>query len=471
MQIFLTQSLRTFNSFILLYFIMLNLFCVFFFVVALIYVRRYKQRQRYHDLRATLQSGNTPGISILVPAYNEGHGIIECVQALSRLCYPQFQMVVVNDGSTDATLENLKQSFGLHCTSRRCPNTIPTKPVRAIYESSLLPNLVVVDKENGGKADALNAATNVAVYPLVCSVDADSILEEDGPLRVVVPFIEDPQRVVAVGGIVGIANGNLVEKGRVVAIRFPRPFLVRVQVVEYLRAFLAGRLGWSFLKGVLIISGVFCLVKKTFLQRCGGFSKETVGEDAELIARLHRYLREQDQRYRILFIPDPICWTEAPESLTLLARQRNRWQRGLCEILWMHRRMLFNPRYGVLGVLTLPFHLIFEALGACLEFFGYVVFGISVALQIAGSDFVVAFLAVSVLAGTLISLSAILLEELTLRRYTRVADLPRMIWVCLAENFGYRQLHAYWRFRGTIDFLRGKKAWGEMQHQGFVAQK
>ncbi|MDA2913219.1 glycosyltransferase [Acidobacteriia bacterium AH_259_A11_L15] len=468
---FLIEPVRTFNHFVLVYFVLLNLSYAFLAILALAYIRSYRQRQGYSDLRATLQSGNTPAVSILVPAYNEENGIVECVKGLSLLHYPEFQIVVVNDGSTDGTLERLNWAFGLKRTLRRYPGGIPTKSVRCLYESTLVPNLVIVDKENGGKADALNAATNVALHPLVCSIDADSILEEGGLLRVVIPFVEHPNRTVAVGGIVGIANGNLIEKGKVVSICWPRPLLLRLQIVEYLRAFLAGRLGWSYLGGVVIISGVFCLVKKTALQECGGFNKETVGEDAELIVRLHRHLRERGEPYQILFIPDPICWTEAPESLALLARQRNRWQRGLCEILWTHRRMLFNPHYGIIGVLTLPFYLIFEGVGACVEFFGYAVFGLSVAFQVASPAFITAFLAVSVLAGTLISVSAILLEELMLRKYTRVADLPRMIWVCLVENFGYRQLHAYWRLRGVIDFLRGKHEWGQVAHQGFKPQK
>lgn len=468
---FLAEAFRGFNNFVFSYFLLLNISYVLLTIVAFIYIRSYKQRQRYSDVRATLQSGNTPAISILVPAYNEEAGIVECVKGLSLLHYPQFEIVVVNDGSTDATLERLDRAFALRRTVRPYPNAIPTQPVRCIYESSLLPNLVVVDKENGGKADALNAASNVALHPLVCSVDADSILEENGLLRVVMPFVEQPNRTVAVGGIVGIANGNRIEKGKLVSIHLPRSLLARLQIVEYLRAFLAGRLGWSYLGGVVIISGVFCLVKKTALQACAGFNRQTVGEDAELVVRLHRYLRQRGEPYQILFVPDPICWTEAPETLALLGRQRNRWQRGLCEILWMHRRMLCNPRYGIVGVVTLPFQLIFECVGGCIEFVGYAIFAVSVSLQVVEPSLVVAFLAVSVLAGTLISISSVLLEELTLRKYTRVADLPRLIWLCVAENFGYRQLHAYWRLRGLIDFLLGKREWGQMAHQGFRPQK
>jgi cellulose synthase/poly-beta-1,6-N-acetylglucosamine synthase-like glycosyltransferase len=313
----------------------------------------------------------------------------------------------------------------------------------------------MIDKENGGKADAINAGINGARYPLVCVIDADSLLEEHALSRAVLPFIEDPETVAA-GGIVRIVNGSRVERGCVVDVRLPGNPLAAVQVVEYLRAFLAGRVAQSAMKMLLIVSGAFGVFRRDAVIRAGGFRTDTIGEDMELVVRLHRIYRERGAHYRIVFLPDPVCWTEAPDTVAMLKGQRNRWQRGTLQTLGFHRRMLFNPRYGSVGLVGLPYYLLFEGLGPILELAGYVLTMVGVVLGLIDIVFAQLLFLAAVVYGTLISLLAVVLEELAFRRYPRVLDLIKLAAYGIVENFGYRQLTTWWRFMGTVDYFRGE---------------
>jgi cellulose synthase/poly-beta-1,6-N-acetylglucosamine synthase-like glycosyltransferase len=284
--------------------------------------------------------------------------------------------------------------------------------------------------------------------------------------RAVLPFLED-QSTVAAGGIIRIANGCRVQDGHVVDIGLPRSALARFQVTEYLRAFLAGRVAQSVFNGLLIISGAFGLFRRDAILAVGGFDTTTVGEDMEIIVRLHRWCREDGRPYRVVFRPDPVCWTEVPESVAVLARQRNRWQRGTCQVLWRHRRLVFNRRYGVVGILALPYYLLFEALGPLLEAAGYVVTVAAVSFGVLDWRFAELLFLVAVVYGALISLAAVILEELSMRRYPRIRDLLMLAVFGVLENFGYRQLTTWWRLRGIIDFARGRGGWGAMPRRGF----
>ena len=284
----------------------------------------------YRNLSEISKSRLAPPISILVPAHNEATSIVSSVKALLRLNYPAFEVIVVNDGSRDETLQKLIAVFELRKTKRIYHQTIATKEVRGIYVAKLSSpwaRLVVLDKENGGKADALNAGINVSEYPLFCSVDADSILERDSLLRVALPFMERAD-VVGVGGIVRIANGCSITQGFVQTVRLPKQWLPCFQAVEYLRAFLSGRIAWANLGSLLVLSGAFSLFKKATVLEVNGYDRSTVSEDMELVMRLHRTLGDQGRACYIEFIPDPVCWTEAPERFKMLWRQRDRWQRG-----------------------------------------------------------------------------------------------------------------------------------------------
>ena len=317
-----------------------------------------------------LRSPLMPPISLLAPAYNERASIRESVRAMLTLHYPRHEVIVVNDGSTDDTLQILIDEFHLYKSSREPSDALACAPIRAIYESRSPIRLVVIDKENGhGKADALNAALNVARTPLVAVLDADSLIETDALLAIVKPFLDDPHTI-ATGGIIRVANGCKVEHGRVVDVATPAQALPRFQVVEYLRAFLHGRIAFSFINSVLLVSGAFGVFRRDALISAGGYDTTTVGEDMELVIRLHHVWRERRLPYRIVFVPYPVCWTQVPESWRALHDQRNRWQRGTIETVWAHKAMIGNPRYGFLGLFAFPYFVLFEMLGPLVEYLG-----------------------------------------------------------------------------------------------------
>lgn len=463
----LANALAVFELVILVYFLSLNTLYLIFCVVAYVRLRQHRRRWTARDLEAVMRSSATPAISILVPAHNEEATLVESVRALLLLNYPQFEVIVVSDGSTDATVAVGGREFELVRAPVSHPQPIPTQPVRGVYRSVAHQDLLMIDKENGGKADAINAGINAARYPIVCVIDADSLLEEHSLSRAVLPFIEDPDTIAA-GGIIRIANGCRVERGRVTEVKLPRSHLAMFQSVEYLRAFLAGRVAQSAVNGLLIISGAFGLFKRDAVIEVGGFRTDTIGEDMELVTRLHRVYRERGQRYRIVFQPEPTCWTEAPESVRMLARQRNRWQRGTLQVLGFHSKMLFNPRYGVIGVLAMPFYLVFEALGPIIELLGYVVTIVALLLGWLDWRFAELFFLAAVVYGALLSVAAVALEELSFRRYPKVTDLLRLALYGVLENFGYRQLATWWRIVGVVDYFRGKQGWGTMKRKGFA---
>lgn len=414
-----------------------------------------------------LGSPLVPPISLLTPAYNESASIRESVRAMLTLHYPKHEVIVVNDGSTDDTLQILIEEFRLYKSSREPSHAIATAPIRAIYESRSPIRLVVIDKENGGgKADALNAALNVARTPLVAVLDADSLIETDALLAIVKPFLDDPQTL-ATGGIIRVANGCTVEHGRVVGVATPASALPRFQVVEYLRAFLHGRIAFSFLNSVLLVSGAFGVFRRDAILSAGGYDTTTVGEDMELVIRLHHLWRERRQPYRIVFVPYPVCWTQVPESWKSLHDQRNRWQRGTVESLWRHRTMFCNPRFGVVGLVGFPYFVFFETLGPLVEVTGYATTVFGLLLHLISIELALAFLIVSILFGILLSVSAVLLEDLTARRYPSVRDVVRLTCSAVVENLGFRQLLTIWRTEGLLDALRGKTGWGSMDHRGF----
>jgi cellulose synthase/poly-beta-1,6-N-acetylglucosamine synthase-like glycosyltransferase len=463
----LTAALVFLELAILAYFLALNTLYLLFCVVAYVRLRRHRRRWTARDLEAVMRSAATPAISIVAPAFNEEATLADSVRSLLLLNYPQFEVIVVSDGSTDATVAVGGREFELMRAPVSHAQSIPTQAVRGIYRSLAHPDLVMIDKENGGKADAINAGINAARYPLVCVIDADSLLEEHSLSRAVLPFIEDPDTIAA-GGIVRIANGCRVERGRVTEVRLPDSHLARFQAVEYLRAFLAGRVAQSAVNGLLIISGAFGLFKRDALIEVGGFRPDTIGEDMELVTRLHRLYRESGRRFRIVFQPEPTCWTEVPESVRMLARQRNRWQRGTLEVLGYHSRMLFNPRYGVVGLLAMPYFLIFEAVGPIIELTGYVVTGVAIGLGLLDWRFAELFFLAAIVYGSLLSVASVALEELSFRRYPRAGDLVRLTAYGMLENLGYRQLATLWRIVGVIDYFRGRKGWGTMTRKGFA---
>jgi cellulose synthase/poly-beta-1,6-N-acetylglucosamine synthase-like glycosyltransferase len=417
---------------------------------------------RLFDALPRRTSGFELPVSVLVPAYNEEKTIGASVRSMLQLDYPEFEVVVVNDGSKDGTLEALRSEFSLVPYPEAYCRSLETKAVLGIWRSTEIPNLRVIDKENGGKADALNAGINAARYPLVCGVDADSILERASLRRVVAPFLHDPT-VIASGGTVRIANGCEVRDGFLEKVGLPSNVLPLLQIVEYLRAFLFGRMGWMPLNAVLIISGAFGVFRKRALVVVGGYRHDTVGEDMELVVRLHRLHRLRGERYRVVFLPDPICWTEAPESLRVLKSQRTRWQRGLGESIVANRALLLHPRGGAPGWIALPFMVAFEWLGPLVEVAGYFAMAVGLALGVISWQAFAAFMLLAIGLGTVLSVNALLLEEISFHVYQKPRQLLTLAAVALIENFGYRQLVTLWRLQGLWQWARRTRgSWGDM---------
>jgi cellulose synthase/poly-beta-1,6-N-acetylglucosamine synthase-like glycosyltransferase len=450
----------------LAYFAVLNGLYLVFTAIAWADVTRHLRLRRSFASDEAFASPLTPGISVLLPAFNEEAGIVESVRSLLALRYPRHEVVVVNDGSTDETVARLIEAFELVPVRKVIRNGIVTQEVRASYVSRRDRNLSVVDKENGGKADALNCGVNAAIYPYVCAIDADALIERDALLQVAQPIFDDPDRVAATGGIVRIANGCTIDHGRVIDVHLPRSRVATLQVVEYFRAFLVGRVGWSRLNALLIISGAFGLFRRSLVEAVGGYWTETVGEDVELVVRLHRYLRDRDEPYRIVFVPDPVCWTEAPEDLRTLSRQRRRWQRGLGQSIWRHRRVLANPRYRLFGLVAFPYFAFFELLGPVIEIVGPIATIYWWAEGRLSTLFLVCFLVVSFLLGILLSVAALGLEEFSFRRHPQTREILRLAGYSILENLGYRQLNDVWRTMGLVDLARRRRGWGAQKRRG-----
>jgi len=423
-------------------------------LVAVSSIRRYLRSSSIDDHDPAYSTVNLP-ISLVVPAYNESTSIVTSIRALLQLEYSDFELVVVNDGSTDDTLEKLIESFELYPYPEAYQKQVPCKPVKATYRSARYKNLRVVDKENGGsKADASNAGINLCRNPLVTIVDADGILQRNALTRAVRPFLEDPNTVAA-GGTIRIANGCKLREGFLEEVGLPRNFLPLMQVLEYLRAFLFGRMGWEPIGAVLIVSGAFGVFRRTTLIEVGGYNPHAVGEDMELVVRIHRRMKQLRRRYRIAFIPDPVCWTDAPETLKDLGGQRIRWQHGLGQALMLNKWLLMNPRGGTVSWLAIPFYVLFELLGPLIEAVGLLFFlFMAIAGLIAWPEAGI-FLALSLSLGLLLSISAIMLEEFSFSMYRKPRELARLYLAAVVENFGYRQLTVWWRLKGLYRWITG----------------
>jgi cellulose synthase/poly-beta-1,6-N-acetylglucosamine synthase-like glycosyltransferase len=448
----------------IIYFICLNSGYLALNLLSMVSLSRLMQA-RVMDVLPQVYSGLEPPISLLVPAYNEQKTIVTSVHAMLQLSYSQYEIIVINDGSTDDTIGVLQREFSLVPFPEAYRSRLPTKPVRTIYRSTVYPNVRVIDKENGGKADSLNVGINTSRYPLFCAVDADSILQRDSLQRVAQPFLEDPT-VIAAGGTIRLANGCQVSGGFLEKIGLPKSKLAMIQIVEYLRAFLFGRMGWSPLNAMLIISGAFGLFRKESVIKAGGYLAGTIGEDMELVVRLHKLYRLAGRPYRIVFVPDPICWTEAPENLKTLKVQRIRWQHGLSDSLGLHLNLLFHRKGGAVGWFAFPFMLIFEWFAPVIEVLGYIFMIVFFILGIIPNEIMWIFLMVSIGFGLLLSVSGLLLEEMSFHIFPRTRHLVWLLFAVVIENFGYRQLTSIWRLMGLLRWMTGSKAkWGEMKRK------
>jgi cellulose synthase/poly-beta-1,6-N-acetylglucosamine synthase-like glycosyltransferase len=453
----------------LAYFLALNSFYALLVILSVPELWRNWRLAGDEQMQRLLSSDALPGLSMLVPAHNEEVTISASVLSFLTLEYPRLEVILVNDGSTDATIEVLIREFDLYEIPAAYPQLIATQRVRAVYRSRKHSRLVVLDKENGGKADALNAGINLARHPFVLAVDADTLIEPDALLRLARPFVLG-KSVAAVGATIRVANACRVEFGRVVDARVDPRWLPSCQVVEYLRAFLFGRLGWNRLGGNLIISGAFGLFRREYVIAIKGYRTGTVTEDMDLVVRLHRHLHDNGIRAELPFIPDPVAWTEVPVSLAVLARQRERWHRGLIGTLVAHRDMLFNPRYGKPGMIAFPFFLFGEMLAPVVEVAGYAITVAGLAIGAVDLRFAVLFFSVALGYGALLSVWVVMLEELSFKRYERRGDLLRLLSRTVVEALGFRQLTVWFRLQAFWKYYRGVQSWGAMTREGFAGK-
>ncbi|MBA3672427.1 MAG: glycosyltransferase family 2 protein [Gemmatimonadaceae bacterium] len=450
---------------ILLYFVVLNSLYALLLILSIPELWEQWRIADDSELSRLRGSDVIPPLSVLVPAYNEEKAVSDSLLSFVTLEYPRHEVIVINDGSTDGTMQQLIDTYDLYEVPPAFPRPITTQPVRAYYRSRRQGKLLCIDKENGGKADALNAGLNAAHFPYVLAVDADTVIEPDALLRMVRPFTLGVE-VAAVGGTVRVANGSRVQHARILDPRVDWRPLAGFQTVEYLRAFLFGRLGWNRLGGSLIISGAFGLFRRDYLLGIEGYTTRSVTEDMDLVVRLRKYLCDNGIEAELSFIPDPVAWTEVPSSVRVLSAQRERWHRGLIATLVGHRDLMFNRRYGSVGFIAFPFFVLGEMLAPLVELFGYVGFGLGLWLGVIDRWFALMFLAASVGYGFILSLWAILLEEVSFRRYSHFTDLLKLLMFAALEPFGYRQLTLVVRCWSFVNYLRRKKGWGEMIRRG-----
>jgi biofilm PGA synthesis N-glycosyltransferase PgaC len=453
----------------LLYVVEISLFYLLGSLYAIRINILYRNRHILTDYKAINSSPLSPGISLIAPAYNESLTIIDNVRSLLSLEYPKMEVIVVNDGSKDDSIPKLVKYFELEQVARRATGHIKSKSIKALYRSKNLAysNLLVIDKENGGKSDALNAGINYSKYGIIGCMDVDSILLRDSLQKLVKPFLDD-EEVIATGGSVRIANSCEIAHGHLSKVKMPSGIIERFQVLEYLRAFLIGRMAWSGLNALLLISGAVGLFKKDLVKKVGGYRTDVVGEDIELVINMRRYMYDHQRKHKVVYVPDPVCWTEAPSDRKILSRQRNRWNRGAFEALWIHRSMIFNPKYGIIGMLSLPYWLFFEWMAPLIETIGVM---LVVALVFLGFFDPVEFTAVTLMAyafSVLISTMTIFIEEISFQKYTKKGEVFKLFLIAWLEPVFYHPLVVLWSLQGTWDKLRGaNKGWGTMTRKGF----
>ncbi|MFA6580658.1 MAG: glycosyltransferase family 2 protein [Paludibacter sp.] len=465
------------NSFFFIYACLLFIIYVLTAILSVQELKKYITKNRYVDYKSMLTFQKLPSISIIAPAYNEEKTIIENVKCLLSLQYQNFEIIIVNDGSKDHTLSKIIESFDLIKVDIAYESNLVCAPVKAIYKSTnpAYNHVMIVDKENGGKADALNAGINVSQNDLFLALDVDCIIEPDALLKMVKPFLDDSEHIViASGGVVRIANSCEVKDGKIVKVNYAHNFWAKFQVLEYFRAFTMGRMAWSKLNGLLIISGAFGLFDRKRVINVGGYDKTTVGEDLELVVRLRRYMHEvEKQKYRVAFIPDPLCWTEVPETYKVLSKQRNRWTRGGIDTIFKHRKMLFNPKYGLIGLVSFPYWVFFEWLAPILQFIGLFYLATITFLGLLNQQIFLTLLLFVFSFSVMYSLFAVFFEAYTYNKYQGATYIFQVFIFIFLEMFIYQPLNMFFSLSGNFDFFfkKNKKGWGDMTRTGFTNKK
>lgn len=467
----------TFLNYVRIFILYFNYFCMAFtLTLSLIYIvqlivsfNRIKKTGKdkpSNDFGRYVTSENLLPISLLIPAYNEQENVVQNIKSLMKLDYPEFEIIVVNDGSTDSTHDLIVQAFGLYEIETAIKASIPTQNIRGVYYNIEYPNLLYIDKENGGKSDALNTGINASKYPLFACLDADSRLEKDSLLKLSLEFLKNSETIVA-GGLVRIANGSRIRDGEFEGFTMPKRMVERFQIVEYYRSFLSGRVSWGVTNSMLIVSGAFGVFKKQPVIEVGGYKTNTIGEDMEIVVRLHKYMRKHRIKYKVIFVEDSVCWTQGPMSMKDIRSQRRRWQIGLLDTLLAHKTMFLNPRYGVVGLFAVPYNWIFELLGAVIEVLGFFIIPFSLVMGELNMFFFIMYFLLSVLLGIILSIGSLILEQFTHKGTMTAKQCIAISLYAVLENFGYRQMIMLFRVEGILKYRKLRKTWGKIKRKEF----
>lgn len=455
-----------FNYFCMAFTVLLSVIYIIQMIMSFVKVRKDSKALMSNDYERYMYSDNLLPISLLIPAYNEEENVVQNIKSLMKMDYPNFEIIVVNDGSTDKTHDKIVEAFGLYQIESSQKVSIPTKEVRGVYYNVDYPNLLYIDKENGGKSDALNAGINASSYPLFACLDADSRLEKDALLKLSIEFNKDKNTIVA-GGIVRIANGSVIRDGEFKGFSMPKKIIERFQIVEYYRSFLSGRVSWGLSNSMLIVSGAFGVFQKQAVIEVGGYKTNTIGEDMEIVVRLHSYMRKNKRKYKVIFCEDAVCWTQGPMSLKDIRGQRRRWQIGLLDTLISHKNLLFNPRYGTVGLVAVPYNWIFELLGAVIEVLGYFIIPFSLIMGELNIFFFVIYFLLATLLGIMLSIGSLILEQYTKKSAMTAKQYILISVYAILENFGYRQLITLFRVEGIIKYRKLRQTWGKIERKEF----
>jgi cellulose synthase/poly-beta-1,6-N-acetylglucosamine synthase-like glycosyltransferase len=434
-------------------------------------IKKYLDNKNFIPSNVIIKSNHIPGVSVIAPAFNEGATVVYNVKSLLSLTYPKFEIILVNDGSTDDTLQKIIDEFELIKVDFYYQDKIPTNPVRGHYKSTnpLYSKLLVIDKENRkSKADAVNVGINSSKYPLFLCTDVDCILKNDTIIKLAKPFIESKKRVIATGAGIRISNSCEVKDGFLVKIHFPKGWYPRFQELEYVRAFLFGRMAWSQINGLLLVSGGLGMFDKEIAIAAGGYWHKSLGEDMELITRMRKYMYDNKLPFSIQYIPESLCWTEVPATKEVLIRQRVRWSRGLIQTLNLHKNIFFNPKYERMGFLIFPYFFAFEFLIPILELIGVLVLIISFfTLDLDYVYFLYLTLTIY-LFYLIITFISILLDDIIYKNYANTKEIIMLVLMAIIEPFFYHPVNVYASLKGYYHFFGQKEqSWGNMQRQGF----
>lgn len=446
-----------------------NIFITGFSLISFIHTTlHYIKRKTGRDIiRKMGKDLSFPPISVLVPAHNEEFTIIESVKSLLKVNYDKFEVIVINDGSSDNTLERLIQDFCLERSEYGLTSSLRCKPIISVYKSNLYPNLIVIDKVKGGKADALNCGINISQYDLYTCLDADTILEKDAIRKIVYPFIKKPNEVVAAGGTIKVINGCGVNNGNIAQMKTPSNLVVLMQIIEYIKRYNILRTSWGALNGLLVLSGAFGVFKKSTVIEVGGYSKSTVSEDTELIIKIHDHFSKRRDKYRIVHVPEACAWTQVPENMSEVKRQRIRWRKGKLGCLVSFKHMLFNYKYGCAGLITVPFTYLTDIIAPFITPFGYAVVIISLLLNLLDHNAVNLFIYGGLILGMIPSLVGILIEKIFVNRYRGRFDLVKILGVSIIEHFVFTLMTSIWTIKAAVEYLSDNQTWAMSERKSF----